>query len=169
MALPCYEKLPEQCHRSHVADAVARGLGRGRCRGVHFTLFNLIEKIHVPDEALGQALPFELHVYWMVSADGRNKNYELRLVRVAEDASEDPPQWQDSCRLGLRGAVDPRISRHRRSDVGFLSSPRAFGPGGAPAGASLSHMALHGPSGAEKGIEKRCSTRQHSREEWSRS
>lgn len=34
VALTCYEKLPQQCHRSLVADAVARGFGRGRRRGV---------------------------------------------------------------------------------------------------------------------------------------
>lgn len=34
VALTCYEMLPEQCHRSQVADAVARGFGRGRRRGV---------------------------------------------------------------------------------------------------------------------------------------
>ena len=29
VALTCYEKLPQQCHRSYVADAVARGFSKG--------------------------------------------------------------------------------------------------------------------------------------------
>ena len=56
----------------------------------NFTLFNLIEEIHVPEKALGQAVPFELHLYLFVSEAGRNSEYEIRLVRVTEDGTEDP-------------------------------------------------------------------------------
>lgn len=86
-------KLPVECRGVPVLKsyliAVCRGSTLDRDNNC-FTLFNLIEEIHVPEEGLGKAVPFELHVYWLVSEEGRNSEFEMRLVRVAEDGTDDP-------------------------------------------------------------------------------
>ncbi len=56
-------------------------------------------------------------------------------------------------RLGLRGAVAPRIGPGIAEAMSGTLLTSGLMPGVAPAGASLSHMALHGPLGAEKVIE----------------
>lgn len=56
----------------------------------NFTLFNVFETLRLPPAMLGQALPFEAHFYWLIDDAARNRDFELRLVRVAADGSEDP-------------------------------------------------------------------------------
>ena len=56
----------------------------------NFTLFNLIENVGVPQEALAQTLPFELHFYCLVEPGARNADFEMRVVRVDEQGGSDP-------------------------------------------------------------------------------
>lgn len=50
----------------------------------NFSLFNLVENLGLPGEALGQVLPFEMHLHVLVDAAARNAEFEARIVRVEE-------------------------------------------------------------------------------------
>lgn len=57
----------------------------------NLSLFNLVEQVKVSDELLGQVLPFEAHIYWFVSEQGHEKDFEVRVVRVPVGGGEDDP------------------------------------------------------------------------------
>lgn len=50
----------------------------------NFSLFNLIENLGLPEDALGQVLPFEMHFHVLVEPAGRSAEFEARIVRVEE-------------------------------------------------------------------------------------
>jgi hypothetical protein len=84
----------------------------------NFTLFNLIENLSLPAEALGQTLPFEFHFYCRIDPADRGAEFEMRVVRVDEKGATDPGEPLP-VRTGDRG--------HFRLRVTAFRLPRAFG------------------------------------------
>lgn len=85
----------------------------------NFTLFSLVEQIHLPKEALGATVPFEVHAYFMVQdAAAKHSQFEMRVIRVAPDGSED-----EGATLPFQTAEGPRL----RVKCAALRLPRTFG------------------------------------------
>jgi hypothetical protein len=61
----------------------------------NITLFNLVEQLNFPKQALPQAgalLPLELHAYFQLSANELNQRFELRFVLVGTTGLETPTE-----------------------------------------------------------------------------
>lgn len=71
------------------------------------SLFNLVENLTVPAEALDEIVPVELHFHCRLAPEARGRKFELRIVRTGEDGVQTPGdplpfQTTDSPRFRLR-------------------------------------------------------------------
>lgn len=84
----------------------------------NISMFNLVEEIRVPSAALGQVVPIEVHAYFMTTTEGKNRAFEMRVVRRSSDGARDP------------GGVIPFATRDGervRSRAMAMRLPGAFG------------------------------------------
>lgn len=84
----------------------------------NFSLFNLVEQLRVSDNLLGRELGIEAHIYWLVGEQARDKDFEVRVVRIGADGSEDA-----GAALPFRPAPTDRV----RFRAGAFRLPNAYG------------------------------------------
>lgn len=84
----------------------------------NFTLFNLVEQLSFAEGALGQELAIEAHIYWLVDAEARGKEFEVRVIRRAADGVED---------AGAPLPFSPPMVDRVRFRTGAFRMPRAYG------------------------------------------
>jgi hypothetical protein len=82
------------------------------------TLFRLIEGVTTTAEGLGQPVPIEVHAYFWVESGANDASFEMRVIRIASDGSEDAGSG-----LAFRTEAGPRM----RVRIGALRLPKAFG------------------------------------------
>ncbi|MBX3230474.1 MAG: hypothetical protein KIT84_02925 [Labilithrix sp.] len=50
----------------------------------------LIESLQVPEDALGQPIPVEMHMYFEVTDDELHRDFEMRILWRRDDGAETP-------------------------------------------------------------------------------
>lgn len=82
------------------------------------SIFNLVEQLTIPAALLGTVAPIEVQAYFGVSDDARHASFDMRLIRVAPDGSEDAGEA-----IPIECKEGPRL----RVRIFALRLPRAFG------------------------------------------